>query len=93
MNANNDQAGLRLAIYGKGGIGKSTIAANLSAAFAAGRGLPEGLEHQNVLHDGFGGVLCIEAGGPRPGVGCAGRGIITTFELLQKLRSARMIST
>jgi hypothetical protein len=52
---------------------------------AAGRGLPEGLERQNVLHEGFGGVLCIEAGGPRPGVGCAGRGIITTFELLQKL--------
>jgi nitrogenase iron protein len=148
MNRNGDRAGLRLAIYGKGGIGKSTIAANLAAAFAtmgksvlqigcdpkhdstrlllggqtietvlqhlenptnqadmirfrrnlmspdrtvaevvaAGRGLPEGLERQNVLHTGFGGVLCIEAGGPRPGVGCAGRGIITTFELLQKLR-------
>jgi nitrogenase iron protein len=147
MNANGDKKNLRLAIYGKGGIGKSTIAANLAAAFAAmgksvlqigcdpkhdstrlllggrtietvlehlenpmnqadmmrfrrnlmspdrtvaevvaaGRGLPEGLERQNVLHEGFGGVLCIEAGGPRPGVGCAGRGIITTFELLQKL--------
>lgn len=141
---------LRLAIYGKGGIGKSTIAANLSAAFAAmgksvlqigcdpkhdstrlllgggiietvlehlenpmnqadmirfrrnlmsperpaaevlaaGRGVPEGLDRQNVLHEGFGGVQCIEAGGPRPGVGCAGRGIITTFELLQKLKVA-----
>ena len=148
MYMNDDKANLRVAIYGKGGIGKSTIAANLSAAFAgmgksvlqigcdpkhdstrlllggqtietvlehletpanqadmmrfrrnlmspdhtaaevvaAGRGLPEGLERQNVLHEGFGGVLCIEAGGPRPGVGCAGRGIITTFELLQKLR-------
>ena len=147
MNANGDKKSLRLAIYGKGGIGKSTIAANLAAAFAAlgksvlqigcdpkhdstrlllggrtietvlehlekpmnqadmmrfrrnllspehkvtdviaaGRGLPEGLERQNVLHEGFGGVLCIEAGGPRPGVGCAGRGIITTFELLRKL--------
>ena len=53
---------------------------------AAGRGLPEGFERQNVLHKGFGGVLCIEAGGPRPGVGCAGRGIITTFELLQQLK-------
>ena len=145
MNATSGN--LRLAIYGKGGIGKSMIAANLSAAFAAmgksvlqigcdpkhdstrlllhgrtletvlehlenptnqadmirfrrnlmspqhtvaeviaaGRGKPEGLERQNVLHTGFGGVVCIEAGGPRPGVGCAGRGIITTFELLQKL--------
>ena len=148
MNFHMAHRSLRLAIYGKGGIGKSTIAANLSAAFAAmgksvlqigcdpkhdstrlllggrtvgtvlehlenpmnqadmirfrrnllspdhtaaevlaaGRGVPEGLERQNVLHEGFGGVLCIEAGGPRPGVGCAGRGIITTFELLQKLK-------
>jgi len=147
MNIDCEKANLRLAIYGKGGIGKSMIAANLAAAFAtmgksvlqigcdpkhdstrllldgrtietvlehlenpmnqadmirfrrnlmspektvvevvaAGRGLPEGLEKQSVLHEGFGGVLCIEAGGPRPGVGCAGRGIITTFELLQKL--------
>ena len=139
---------LQLAVYGKGGIGKSTIAANLSAAFAsmgksvlqigcdpkhdstrlllggrlaqtvlehldnprnqsglirhrrrllspdqsvaevvaAGSGLPDGLDRQSVLHKGFGGVMCIEAGGPRPGVGCAGRGIITTFELLQKLK-------
>ncbi|MDR2615299.1 MAG: nitrogen fixation protein NifH, partial [Oscillospiraceae bacterium] len=35
-----------------------------------------------VLAVGYGGVGCVEAGGPKPGVGCAGRGIISTFELL-----------
>jgi len=34
---------------------------------------------------GDGGVICIEAGGPTPGVGCAGRGIITAFEKMEKL--------
>ncbi len=110
---------LKLAIYGKGGIGKSTVTANLAAAFArAGRRVvqigcdPKADSTINLLggkpvvpvmdflreHDreperledfartGFGGVLCIEAGGPTPGLGCAGRGILTTFALLEDLR-------
>ena len=110
---------IKLAIYGKGGIGKSTCTANLAAAFAM-RGKkviqigcdPKADSTINLLggnpltpvmdwlrdHDdepddlaqisriGFGGVRCIETGGPTPGLGCAGRGIITTFSLLHELR-------
>ena len=107
---------LKVAIYGKGGIGKSTITSNLAAAFAAmgkrviqigcdpkadstinllgGEPLrpvmnymreedeePEELDQ--IAKEGFGGVLCIETGGPTPGLGCAGRGIIATFQLLE----------
>ena len=110
---------LKVAIYGKGGIGKSTVTSNLAAAFASmgkkviqigcdpkadstinllgGEPLrpvmnymreedeePETLE--NISKEGFGGVLCIETGGPTPGLGCAGRGIIATFQLLEDLR-------
>lgn len=110
---------LKIAIYGKGGIGKSTVTSNLSAAFAAmGKRViqigcdpkadstinllggtpvepvmnfmrrtdrdPETLEE--ISRQGFGGVLCIETGGPTPGLGCAGRGIIATFQLLEDLR-------
>jgi len=109
---------LKIAIYGKGGIGKSTVTGNLSAAFAVlgkrviqigcdpkadstinllgGRPLlpvmnylreydadPESIEE--ISRVGFGGVLCIETGGPTPGLGCAGRGIIATFNLLEDL--------
>ena len=110
---------IKLAIYGKGGIGKSTCTANLAAAFAR-RGLrviqigcdpkadstinllggvpvtpvmdymrdrdeePERIEE--ISRVGFGGVLCIETGGPTPGLGCAGRGIIATFQLLEDLQ-------
>jgi nitrogenase iron protein NifH len=109
---------LKLAIYGKGGIGKSTITSNLAAAFAVlGKKViqigcdPKADSTFNLLggnpvepvmnymreHDedpesieqisrvGFGGVLCIETGGPTPGLGCAGRGIIATFNLLEDL--------
>ncbi len=110
---------LKIAIYGKGGIGKSTVTSNLSAAFASmGKRViqigcdpkadstinllggepvepvmnfmrrtdrdPETLEE--ISREGFGGVLCIETGGPTPGLGCAGRGIIATFGLLEDLR-------
>lgn len=104
-----------IAVYGKGGIGKSTISANLSAAMALagrkvlqvgcdpkhdstrlllnGRRLTTVLDYlrttsplerriEDVLEVGFAGVGCVEAGGPQPGVGCAGRGIISTFTML-----------
>lgn len=109
---------LKIAIYGKGGIGKSTITSNLAAAFATlGKKViqigcdpkadstinllggktpipvmnymreydedPETIE--SISKIGFGGVLCIETGGPTPGLGCAGRGIIATFQLLEDL--------
>ena len=108
----------KIAVYGKGGIGKSTLTSNLAAALAVqgkkviqigcdpkadstinllgGRPLqsvmgymrefdeePASLE--TVSARGFGGVLCIETGGPTPGLGCAGRGIIATFNLLEDL--------
>ncbi len=110
-------AAKHIAVYGKGGIGKSTTTSNISAALAeaghrviqigcdpksdsttilrGGNELPTVLdtlrEHAKVkLEDistvGYRGVLCIEAGGPVPGVGCAGRGITAAVELLQELR-------
>ena len=109
---------IKIAVYGKGGIGKSTVTSNLSAALASlGKRViqigcdPKADSTANLLSgdpvtpvmnymrefdeeptsldqitkEGFGGVLCIETGGPTPGLGCAGRGIITTFSLLEEL--------
>lgn len=113
----SDKKPQHIAIYGKGGIGKSTTTSNLSAALAeagyrvvqigcdpksdstntlrGGDYLPTVLDStrngekvrlEDISVQGFGGVLCIEAGGPVPGVGCAGRGINAAVSLLQELR-------
>ncbi|NNM51978.1 MAG: nitrogenase iron protein [Pseudomonadales bacterium] len=106
------------AIYGKGGIGKSTTTQNLVAALAeAGKkvmivgcdpkadstrlilhakaqnsimemaaeaGTVEDLELDDVLKAGYRGIRCVESGGPEPGVGCAGRGVITAINFLEE---------
>lgn len=109
----------KIAVYGKGGIGKSTTTSNLSAALAhkgyqvmqigcdpkadstknlmGGRRIPTVLEQikakgedltlEDIVFKGYGGVLCVESGGPTPGVGCAGRGIISAFEKLAELQA------
>lgn len=109
----------KIAIYGKGGIGKSTTTSNLAAALAlqgykvmqvgcdpksdstknlmGGKRIPTVLEQlkakgddlvlEDIVFEGFGGVLCVEAGGPTPGIGCAGRGIISAFEKLEELEA------
>ena len=106
-----------MAFYGKGGVGKSTVVANLTATLAAGGKrvlqvgcdpkrdssrnlikvfppitmmelLAEGrtnLVPEDIVMDGGDGVDCIEAGGPRPGVGCAGRGLGRMFEELEEM--------
>lgn len=106
----------QIAIYGKGGIGKSTTTQNLTAALAflgkkimqigcdpkadSTRMLMGGkrqhsvldtlreegdVKLEDVLETGFGGIKCVESGGPEPGVGCAGRGIITSIGMLENL--------
>ncbi|MFI5137063.1 MAG: nitrogenase iron protein [Sphingobacteriales bacterium] len=107
----------KIAIYGKGGIGKSTTTQNTVAGLAeAGKkvlvvgcdpkadstrlllgGLAqktvldtlreegEDVELDDVVKLGYSGTRCVESGGPEPGVGCAGRGIITSINLLEQL--------
>jgi nitrogenase iron protein NifH len=107
----------KIAIYGKGGIGKSTTTQNTVAGLAeAGKkimvvgcdpkadstrlllgGLSqntvldtlrmegEDLELDDIVKAGYGNTTCVESGGPEPGVGCAGRGIITSINMLEQL--------
>jgi nitrogenase iron protein NifH len=107
----------QVAIYGKGGIGKSTTTQNLTAGLATmGKqimivgcdpkadstrlvlnGLAqksvldtlreegEDVELSSILKTGFSNIRCVESGGPEPGVGCAGRGIITSINMLEQL--------
>ena len=109
----------KFAIYGKGGIGKSTTCANVSAALSEmdlkvcqigcdpkndstrlllGRICPktvldmvrecddeDDIKAEDIVHSGYNGIKCVEAGGPEPGVGCAGRGIIVALEKLKAL--------
>ena len=107
----------QIAIYGKGGIGKSTTTQNLTAGLLelgkhimvvgcdpkadstrlllgtlAQRTVLDTIREtgddvalESIMMEGFKGVKCVESGGPEPGVGCAGRGIITSIGLLEQL--------
>jgi nitrogenase iron protein NifH len=107
----------QVAIYGKGGIGKSTTTQNTVAALAESgkhvmvvgcdpkadstrlllhglcqktvldtlRDEGDDIELEKIMKTGFGNTRCVESGGPEPGVGCAGRGIITSINLLEQL--------
>lgn len=109
---------IKIAVYGKGGIGKSTTVSNVAAALAEkgmtvmqigcdpkadstiqlrhGREMrtvldlynekKQNLRLEDMTTTGYQGVICVEAGGPTPGLGCAGRGIIATFQLLEDLK-------
>lgn len=105
-----------IAIYGKGGIGKSSTASNVAAACAdegykvmiigcdpksdssitllGGKRIPTILDlirkgvditEDDVVFEGYNGVKCVEVGGPEPGIGCAGRGIIVAIQKLKKI--------
>ncbi len=115
----------QIAIYGKGGIGKSTVSSNLSMtlrerglevmqvgcdpkrdstrSLTGGRMIPTVLETlrdlvrvgrdqcaitlEEIVFTGHGGVYCVEAGGPEPGIGCAGRGVLTALQILKDLKA------
>ena len=109
---------IKIAVYGKGGIGKSTTVSNVAVALAEkglkvmqigcdpkadstialrhGEAVPtvldlfrekkQDLRLEDMVRTGYQGVICVEAGGPTPGLGCAGRGIIATFQLLEDLK-------
>lgn len=62
----------------------NTKAQSTVLELAAKEGTVEDLELDDVLDIGFGGIKCVESGGPEPGVGCAGRGIITSINFLEE---------
>lgn len=115
----------QIAVYGKGGIGKSTVASNLCMALrerglevmqvgcdpkrdstrslTSGRLIPTVLEIyrerlrigqdqyaislEDIVFQGHRGVHCVESGGPEPGIGCAGRGVLTAMQILRDLKA------
>lgn len=111
----------RIAIYGKGGIGKSTVSSNISDAISdmglrvlqigcdpkadstkllMGGKAPDtvldrmregNVSLDGVIHDTGRNVFCVECGGPKPGTGCAGRGIIAAFDQLEDLDAIDVI--
>ena len=116
MNLNKPITMKKIAIYGKGGIGKSTTQQNTAAAMAYFHGkkvfihgcdpkadstrmILGGMNQATIMDmlrdqgaekisdkmvmSGFGGIRCVESGGPEPGVGCAGRGVITAIDLME----------
>ena len=108
---------IAIAIYGKGGIGKSTTVANIAAAYSragkkvmvigcdpkadttrtlCGRRISTIIdtlkdnkkpELGDLVYEGFNGIKCVESGGPEPGVGCAGRGVIVAMKRLEQLHA------
>ena len=108
----------KIAIYGKGGIGKSTTTSNLAAALSEhykvmqigcdpkadstknllqGKKIRTVLEQikekgndvklEDIVFEGYNGVLCVEAGGPTPGIGCAGLGINSALQKQEELNA------
>ncbi|RLA96164.1 MAG: nitrogenase iron protein [Deltaproteobacteria bacterium] len=119
----------QIAFYGKGGVGKSTIASNIAAALSkrglsvmmvgcdpkhnctmnlrGGAEIPtildvlreKGIEKKNleeltegkeieitdIIYKGYNGIYCAECGGPKPGFGCAGRGVLVAVDFLKRL--------
>ncbi len=112
---------MKIAVYGKGGIGKSTTSCNISAALAkrgkkvlqigcdpkhdstftlTGFLIPtiidtlkekdyhyENVWSEDVIYQGYGGVSCVEAGGPPAGAGCGGYVVGETVKLLKELNA------
>lgn len=116
---NNHENIRQIALYGKGGIGKSTISSNLTAALTCKNIKPAQIgcdpkadsvntlmdgkfietiseitrEYgnskealQKAIYKGFNDILCMEAGGPFPGQGCAGRGVLVALDLIRQYK-------